>query len=301
MQADLLRIMGICGIVYLKMNFCLWSIDVWRKNCMKKGKALLDEIRQCTDSAFWWLGQLGFALKLENRLLYIDAYLAESPERIIPPLLQPEELADADFILGSHNHSDHIDWNVWRKIASSSPKPRFILPKALIDEMGEEIGIARERLIGLDDGASYETDGLKITGVAAAHEFLDPVPATGCFPYLGYVIESSRFAVYHSGDTCIYEGLIAKLKKWEKLNVLFLPINGRDGSRYRSGCIGNMTYQEAADLAGTLKPDLAVPAHYEMFRSNSENPYLFADYLEAKYPEVKFWIGPHGEKVAIQD
>lgn len=259
----------------------------------------MEDIRQCTVPAFWWLGQLGFALKLDSKLLYIDAYLGESAERSILPLLKPEDLSDADFILGTHNHIDHIDWEVWKKIAAASPKPLFILPQALIDEMGEGSGIPAERLVGLDDGVSFESGGLKISGIASAHEFLDPAAETGRFPYLGYVVESSDVTIYHAGDTCVYEGLLTKLRKWKKFNALFLPINGRDGKRYRSGCIGNMTYQEAADLAGMLHPKMAVPGHYDMFSFNGENPCLFAEYLEAKYPDVPFWIGAHGEKVPI--
>lgn len=34
--------------------------------------------------------------------------------------------------------------------------------------------------------------------------------------------------MYHSGDTCIYEGMYTKLRKWNKFDVMFIPINGRD-------------------------------------------------------------------------
>ena len=96
---------------------------------------------------------------------------------------------------------------------------------------------------------------------------------------------------------CIYEGLYGRLREFGKIDVMFLPINGRDGKRYRGNTIGNMTYQEAVDLAGTLKPGLVVPAHYEMFENNQEDPLLFADYISAKYPDVRYWIGGHGEIV----
>jgi L-ascorbate metabolism protein UlaG (beta-lactamase superfamily) len=62
-----------------------------------------------------------------------------------------------------------------------------------------------------------------------------------------------------------------------------------------------MTYQEAVDLVGDLKPILAVPGHYEMFSANGENPWLFASYLQVKYPEVNYWIGSHGDKVIIKN
>ncbi|MHB9034696.1 MAG: MBL fold metallo-hydrolase, partial [Anaerolineae bacterium] len=104
--------------------------------------------------------------------------------------------------------------------------------------------------------------------------------------------------ILHTGDTCVYEGYLTKLRRWQ-FDLVFVPINGRDAVRLRSNCIGNMTYQEAVDLVGALKPRLAVPGHYEMFSNNSENPQLFADYLEVKYPGQAYWIGDHGQAVTL--
>ena len=53
------------------------------------------------------------------------------------------------------------------------------------------------------------------------------------------------------------------------------------------------------DLVGTLKPRLAVPGHYEMFKGNTANPQDFAQYMDVKYPDVKYWIGEHGVPVIL--
>lgn len=266
---------------------------------MKTGNALMNEIRRDPGPAFWWLGQSGFAVKLGGKLLFLDPYLSPSPERLVPPLLGPEQIAEADLILGSHDHLDHIDREVWRKTAALSEKPKFILPQAVLDAPGNVIGIPAGRLTGLDDGAAFREGGITITGVAAAHEFLTPDRVTGRFPCLGFVVEGGGTSLYHAGDCCVYDGLRAKLMKFGRFGAAFLPINGRDGARYRAGIIGNMTFQEAADLAGDLRPGLAVPMHYEMFSCNRSDPALFTDYLAAKYPKQNFWAAGHGERAAI--
>ena len=89
--------------------------------------------------------------------------------------------------------------------------------------------------------------------------------------------------IYHAGDTLRYEGMLPRLQSFGHIDAALLPINGRDGERYRRDCIGNMTFQEAADLAGELCPDLVIPGHWDMFADNSGDPAAFADYLEAKY------------------
>ena len=268
---------------------------------MKKGLELIEEIDSCVlekgNSAFWWLGQMGYIVKLGEVVIYLDAFLSDYPGRNISPLIKAEEVINADFIFGSHDHVDHIDRGAWHQISLSSPKAKFVVPKLLIKGLSEDLNILEERFIGLDDGKSVIAGGLKITGIAAAHEFLDQDAVTGSYPYLGFIIEGSGCVLYHSGDTCIYEGLHFKLKKWNRVDVMFIPINGRDAKKYRANIIGNMTYQEAVDLAGTVKPGLVVPGHYEMFSSNSEDPLLFIDYVEAKYPDIQYWVGSHGDKV----
>lgn len=174
-----------------------------------------------------------------------------------------------------------------------------MVPKLLMNSLSVELDIDLERFVGLDDNLTVFERDLKISGIAAAHEFLDRDEISGCYPYLGFIVEGNNCTIYHSGDTCIYEGMKTKLHKFDKLDVMFIPINGRDGKRYAIDLIGNMTYQEAVDLAGELRPGLVVPAHYEMFDLNSENPKNFAEYLEIKYPGVQYWIGEHGERVRV--
>ena len=77
--------------------------------------------------------------------------------------------------------------------------------------------------------------------------------------------------------------MLPALQAFGPIDAALLPINGRDGARYRRGCLGNMTFQEAADLAGELRPGLALPGHWDMFEDNPGDPQAFADYLDTKY------------------
>jgi L-ascorbate 6-phosphate lactonase len=276
----------------------------WEGLFMKTGLDLINDIDNCVlgkeEMAFWWLGQMGYAVKMGDAVVYLDLFLSELAGRNIPPLLQPQEITNADFIIGSHDHIDHIDRDVWHQLSLSSPDAVFVVPALLVKSLARELDIPEARFAGLDDGKSFMKQGLKITGIPAAHEFLDQDTTTGQYPYLGCIVEGNGRTLYHAGDSCIYEGLQQRLRKWAKIDVMFLPINGRDARRYLDNCIGNMTYQEAVDLAGSIRPGLVVPGHYEMFTGNSADPMLFAAYLEAKYPGVAYWIGSHGERVLVK-
>jgi L-ascorbate metabolism protein UlaG (beta-lactamase superfamily) len=246
------------------------------------------------ECAVWWLGQHSFVLKLGATVVCLDPFLSPLPGRQVPPLLAPADLAGAALVCGSHDHIDHIDRDVWPAIAAAAPACRFVVPELLRERLAADLRMPQARFLGLDDGTAAECAGVRISGVAAAHEFLDRDPATGRYPYLGYVLEGNGCTLYHSGDTCVYEGLQTKLRRW-RFAAAFLPINGRDARRLRAGCIGNMTWQEAADLAGALAPGLTVPAHFDMFAMNSADPALFADYMAVKYPHLRVHVPRHAD------
>jgi len=61
---------------------------------------------------------------------------------------------------------------------------------------------------------------------------------------------------------------------------------------------GSGAWAEAVDLSGSLKPELTIPAHFDIFESNTENPQLFTDYMTVKYPGIPSLIPAHGEKIS---
>ena len=265
---------------------------------MKTGGILIEDIHACHvpagHCAWWWLGQHGFVIKLGTTICWLDAYLTPHPSRQVAPLVGAEEVTGATLVLGTHDHGDHIDREAWPAMANASPGAKFIVPKLLREKIACEIGLPEQRVLAIDEGISIQLDEVTVTAVPAAHEFLDVDPATGLHPYLGYIIEGSGFRLYHAGDTCLYEGRQAGLRRWS-LDLALLPINGRNAKRLAANCIGNMTYQEAVDLAGAIRPGLTVPTHFDMFATNREDPQLFLDYMRIKYPHLATCLPRHGQ------
>ena len=249
--------------------------------------------------SFWWFGQMGFGIRLAGRLLFLDAFLSPHPGRNVPPAVDVNAPQSADFVFGTHDHIDHIDRDAWRLIAHASPTTRFVVPELHRASVTAQLGVTDDRVIGVDEDKPATLGDITVRAVASAHEFLDTDPATGLHPHLGYVLEADGLRLYHAGDCCLYEGLQAKLRAVGPIDAMFLPINGRDGVRYRRHLIGNMTAQEAVDLIGAIRPRLAIPGHYEMFDGNRGDPGLFTDYLDAKYPGLTSWVGPHFERVDL--
>ena len=232
--------------------------------------AFLDLVRKTVTppgtAAAWWLGQMGYWIKMGETLLSIDYYAQDASERRIAPPVPADQVQGIDLFLGTHDHLDHIDRASWRIWKDTCPDAAFIASRAHLPSLEREEGIPAERLIG--------------------HEFLDRDPQTGVYPHLQYLLEGNGVVIYHAGDTLRYEGMLGKLQAFPKIDAALFPINGRDAKRYRSNIIGNMTYQEAADLVGELRPRLSIPGHWDMFEYNGIDPTLFTDYVDAKYADA---------------
>lgn len=262
---------------------------------MLTGTELFDAIRRSrTDSAFWWLGQHTFILKLSGTIVLVDPFLSEVDDRNVPPLFKPEDAHGVvDVVACTHDHLDHIDPAAIPGLAEDTAA-LFVAPAAHAERM-RSLGVPSDRLRLLNDEESAVAGRVRFTAVRSAHEFFE-MTEEGHYPFLGYVMDGGGKIAYHAGDTVWWEGLQARLRR-TRIDVAFVPINGRDARRFLDDVQGNMTYQEAADLIGGLDVGLAVPAHYDMFDWNAEDPKLFADYVEAKYPGTRVWVGGYTEEV----
>ncbi len=233
------------------------------------------------------LGQHSFLVKIGKTLVGIDLYLTPSPSRLIPVEIPAEEMEGIKLFLGSHDHSDHIDRDSLAAMAAASPEAKLAIPAAVADSVTE---FPADRIVPIDAGESLTVGDVTVTALASAHEFLE-TDDKGRFCNLGFVLSGNGVTLYHSGDCCWYDSLQSQLTKF-KCDIMLLPINGRDAVRYKNNIIGNMTYQEAADLAGGLQTPLTIPCHYDMFACNTADPALFEDYMACKYPALKTRLLP---------
>ena len=247
-------------------------------------QAIIDTKVEAGTLALWWLGQMGLIVKSGSTMIVIDYYATPSATRQVAPPVPAEELVGVDAFLGTHNHIDHIDHPAWRIWANNNPEARFIFPRAHERSVSRD-GIAERNAIGVNAGETVRIGDMTIHAIPASHEFLDKDEETGLFPHLQYIVECGGIRIHHAGDTVRYEGMVPALKAFGTMDLELIPINGRDARRLLRNCIGNMTYQEAADLAGDVQPKLVIPGHWDMFSDNSEDPDLFRRYVEVKYKD----------------
>ena len=226
----------------------------------------------------WWLGQSGFLLQWLGQHLLFDPYLSDSltkkyastdkPHvRMTEIPIDPARLDFIDVATSTHNHTDHLDAETLLPIMAANPELKLIVAEANRAFVANRLGCEADWLVGLNDGESAQVGAFRVHAVPAAHEDVER-DESGRSKYLGFVINFGPWTVYHSGDTILYDSMVATLQPFE-IDVALLPINGRAPERRVAG---NLTALEAARLGREIGASLVIPMHYDMFAFNTAPP-----------------------------
>jgi len=182
-------------------------------------------------------------------------------------VIDPARLSFADIVTSTHDHTDHLDSETLCPIFAANPQVKLVIAEANRAFVANRLKIDPGAPIGLDDGTSVEISGIRLSGIASAHEALDR-DEHGRAKYLGYILQFGGWTVYHSGDTVRYEGMSETLRLFQ-VDVALLPINGRAPERRVPG---NLFGREAAQLARDIEAKLVIPCHFDMFEFNTASP-----------------------------
>ena len=202
-----------------------------------------------------WIGQSGYLLRDGTAAICIDPYLSDAVNRaagrprMVPAPIEPENL-QADAVICTHNHLDHLDRDAIPRMQKAM---LFCAPRDC-QRVLRELGVRRYQ--PFDEGERVQLGGFTLEAVFADHT----VPA------VGVLVRHEGNTLYFTGDTYYHPRL-----KEVQCDCLFVCINGR---------LGNMGVLDAVRLTKEIKPRLAIPNHYGMFESNTENPKHYTERIE---------------------
>jgi len=243
------------------------------------------------ETAFWWLGQAGFAFRSGGLNFVFDPYLSDAlavkysgkefpHTRMMPPPILPEELAELDFYFCTHRHGDHMDAGTLKEALPRNPRCLVIAPRAELAHATGKAGIPEERLRLIDAGEKLVlTPELSVEAVASCHEEI-VYDERGACHFLGYILDLGGLRIYHSGDCIPYPGL-AELLASKNIDLALLPVNGRDEFRGSRGVPGNFTFEEALALCREAGIPRLLGHHFGMFEFNDVDPLELAKRQDA--------------------
>ena len=189
---------------------------------------------------------------------------------LIDPFLSGNELADvgpeeveADYILVSHGHGDHVgDTVTIAKRTGAMTISNYEIHNWLLGQ-----GVARAHPLHIGGGFDFPFGRVKLT--IAHHGSALPDGSYGGNP-AGFLLMLAGKKIYHACDTGLFYDM--KLIGEEGLDVAILPI----GDNFTMGP------DDALRAVELLEPKVVIPIHYNTFDVIRQDPYAFAARVEAE-------------------
>ena len=223
----------------------------------------------------YWLGHSTLKLISPNgSIIYVDPFLKDNPST--PEALK--EVTEADFILLTHGHDDHVGDTLEIAINTGAKAVGML---ELIGLLGKE-GLAENQGMGFNKGGTIHFEDFSVTMVSANHSSSYKEQYAG--DPAGLIISfEDDICIYHMGDTNIFADLELYGELYEPTMVL-API----------GDYFTMGPEEAAYAVEMINPDFAIPIHYGTWPPIDTDPNVFKETLET-YTKTEVIIPEVGE------
>jgi L-ascorbate metabolism protein UlaG (beta-lactamase superfamily) len=170
-----------------------------------------------------WLGHASWLVQVAGTSLLIDPVLGERIsgfiQRNVAPGLRVEQLPRIDGCLVTHNHYDHLDLPTLKRVGAPvwvGQGTAPLLRKAGLE--AHELGWWDSALIGSSTVHFVPSQHWSRRGLFDTNDML----------WGGFVLESERTRVYHSGDTAYFGGFAEIGRRFPGLDAAMLPIGAYD-------------------------------------------------------------------------
>jgi hypothetical protein len=149
----------------------------------------------------------------------IDPLALRSRVPQAPAMDVVSDLKDLDFVLLTHRHKDHLDFDLLRALRHLSIQ--WVVPEAILPRVHEEAGLPAKQILVPKPLQPIELHGLRITPFNGLHWEEAPYYPDGRrgVPAMGYLVEQDGKRWLFPGDTRTYDP--AGLPDFGPVDVLF--------------------------------------------------------------------------------
>jgi len=168
--------------------------------------------------------------------------------RGVPP---PPTVRDADVVVISHLHGDHLHLP---SLAAIAPTVPVVVPRGAPSAVRGLRRLRGRELVEVEPGDCVQVGAVSIRAVPALHDGRRWPAGRRRVPALGYVIEG-RGRTYFAGDTDLYRDMATQVGRCD---VALLPVGG-----WGPGLgPGHLDPHRAAEALALLGARVAVPVHF---------------------------------------
>lgn len=203
-----------------------------------------------------WTGHAGFKITYESKKIYIDPYKLSK---------EHENVSDADVVLITHNHFDHLSIEDLKNIVNETTV--IVSAHECLSQL-KSLNVKES--IGIDPRNSVRVNDLKIETVPAYNVDKEFHPKND--KKIGFIVEFGNDRLYHIGDSDI----IPEMKDTNS-TIALIPVSGTYV----------MTAEEASKAINELiNPKIAIPMHYGTIVGNKEDAIRFSELVTVCKTEI---------------
>jgi L-ascorbate metabolism protein UlaG (beta-lactamase superfamily) len=223
-----------------------------------------------------WLGHNAWGIDIAGTKLLLDPFLNDSPTAPIKA-----DAVEADYILLSHGHGDHLGDTV----AIAKRTGATVVTNFEVSQWLAKQGLATEKLVGLNPGGGCKQPFGHVRFTIAHHSSSLPDGSYGGVPG-GFLITAEDARVYFACDTALF--LDMKLIGRGGLDLAVLPI----GDTFTMGPADSI---EAIKL---LTPKKVMPCHYNTWPPIAQDAAAWAECVRKNTAATPLTPRP-GEVISI--
>lgn len=240
----------------------------------------------------WYLGCNGVVLKgCHGTTVFIDPYLGlgDPPRtiRMIPIPFEPDEIHEADAILATHEHVDHVH--------GPSQAPILANTGATLYGPDDAVAVARHKE---DWPTNYDVDNAQLCGVKEEESFkvgeftisVEPANDPDASHPVTYIVEHEAGTFFHGGDTKPADTFAEIGSRYDiDLGVLAFGSVGIMPDRETGESAVTSWYNDENQLveaAVDLRLDRLLPSHWDMWKRLTADPSMLHEHARSfPYPD----------------
>ncbi|ELZ81446.1 hypothetical protein C455_04616 [Haloferax larsenii JCM 13917] len=228
--------------------------------------------------AIWYLGCNGFVLKgSDGTTVFIDPYvgLGDPPRtvRMVPVPFDPEDVTEADAVLATHEHTDHVHGPsqapILENTGATFVAPDDSLAVAYDDEAWlDDYDLSEDQFEEVSEGDTIEI------GEFTVH--VEPAYDPDATHPVSYVFEHESGTFFHGGDTKPSDEFTDIGSRYDiDLGVLAFGTVGNIADKETGEPVRTKWYNDEnqiVEAASDLDLDRLLPSHWDMWKGMTSDP-----------------------------